>query len=61
MEYQKSKNDNLDYTKGSPLTEVEVKERLKNTPKTDIDELLRQGFMEGRKFCYLLENGFIQH
>ena len=60
MEYQKSKNDNLDYTKGRPLNEAEVKERLKNTPKTDVDELFKRGFRKLEDIYRDIENGFIQ-
>lgn len=41
------------------LTEAEVKERLKNTPKIDVEALLKQGYMEANDFHRRLENGNI--
>ena len=41
------------------LTEAEVKERLKNTPKIDVESLLKQGYMEANDFHRRLENGNI--
>lgn len=39
------------------LTEAEVKERIKNTPKIDVQALLKQGCMEANDFFNKLENG----
>ena len=42
------------------LTEEEVRERLNNTPKIDIEKLLSQGYVEAKEFHRRLENGNIQ-
>lgn len=41
------------------LTEAEVRERVKDFPKIDVQELLRQGYVEARKFHHDLENGLL--
>lgn len=41
------------------LTETEVKEHIKNTPKIDVEALLAQGCMEANEFFNRLENGNI--
>ena len=39
------------------LTEAEVKERLKNTPKIDVEALLKQGYRKLEDICNDIENG----
>ena len=39
------------------LTEEEVKERIKNTPKIDVEALLQKGYVEANEFHRRLENG----
>lgn len=42
------------------LTAEEVRERVRNTPKTDVQALLAQGYMEANEFHRRLENGSLQ-
>lgn len=39
------------------LTEAEVKERLNNTPKIDVEALLKQGYRKLEDICNDIENG----
>ena len=41
------------------LSEQEARQKAKNTPKINIEELLKQGCMETREFHLRLENGEI--
>ena len=42
------------------LTEEEVRERVCNTPKADVQALLAQGYREANEFFNTLENGSLQ-
>ena len=42
------------------LTEEEVKERINNTPKINIEDLLQKGYVEANEFHRRLENGSLQ-
>lgn len=41
------------------LTEAEIKERLKNTPKIDVEALLAQGARKIEDVCKDIENGIM--
>ena len=41
------------------LTDEDVKQHIKRSPKIDIAELLKQGYVEANKFHYDLEHGII--
>lgn len=42
------------------LTEAEVKERVKKTPKINVNALLQKGYVAADKFHHDLENGLLQ-
>lgn len=41
------------------LSEADVKKHVKQSPKIDVNELLKQGYVEAKKFHHDLENGLL--
>lgn len=55
-------NENIcetDRYESSILTDADVKKRVKQSPKIDVNELLKQGYVEAKKFHHDLENGLL--